>query len=67
MKKSYLIRLFIYGFPIPRKYKESYKFCEDILEKSGIVIVPGSAFGKYGEGFFRLSFVCSDEKIKRSY
>ena len=58
---------FYLWLPIPRKYKESYKFCEDILEKSGIVIVPGSAFGKYGEGFFRLSFVCSDEKIKRSY
>lgn len=55
---------FYLWLPIPRKYKESYKFCEDILEKSGIVIVPGSAFGKYGEGFFRLSFVCSDEKLK---
>ena len=55
---------FYLWLPIPRKYKESYKFCEDLLEKSGIVIVPGSAFGKYGEGFFRLSCVCSDEKLK---
>ena len=55
---------FYLWLPIPRKYKESYKFCEDMLEKSGIVIVPGSAFGKYGEGFFRLSFVCSDEKLQ---
>lgn len=55
---------FYLWLPIPRKYKESFKFCEDILEKSGIVIVPGCAFGKYGEGYFRLSFVCSDEKLK---
>lgn len=55
---------FYLWLPIPRKYDESYKFCEDLLEKSGIVIVPGSAFGQHGEGFFRISFVCSDEKLK---
>lgn len=55
---------FYLWLPIPRKYKSAYKFCEDMLEKSGIVIVPGNAFGKYGEGYFRVSFVCSDEKLQ---
>lgn len=55
---------FYLWLPIPRKYKSAFKFCEDILEKSGIVIVPGNAFGEYGEGYFRLSFVCSDEKLQ---
>ena len=55
---------FYLWMPIPRKYTESAKFCEDLLEKSGIVIVPGSAFGKYGEGYFRISYVCSDEKLQ---
>ena len=50
--------------PIPIKYSSSVKFCEDMLEKSGIVVVPGTAFGKYGEGYFRISYVCSDEKLK---
>lgn len=50
--------------PIPRKYNSCVDFCNDMLEKSGIVIVPGSAFGKYGEGFFRISYVCSDEKLQ---
>lgn len=50
--------------PIPQKYSSSVKFCEDMLEKSGIVVVPGTAFGKYGEGFFRISYVCSEEKLK---
>lgn len=49
---------------IPRKYDSAYKFCEDLLEKSGIVIVPGDAFGKYGKGYFRISYVCSDEKLQ---
>ena len=50
--------------PIPKKYSSSFDFCNDMLEKSGIVIVPGNAFGKYGEGYFRLSYVCSDEKLR---
>ena len=52
---------FYLWLPIPRKYDSAFKFCEDLLEKSGVVIVPGDAFGKYGAGFFRISFVCSDE------
>jgi len=55
---------FYLWLPIPRKYNSSVKFCEDMLEKSGIVIVPGNAFGTYGEGYFRISFVCSDEKLQ---
>ncbi len=35
-----------------------------MLEKSGIVVVPGTAFGDNGEGYFRISYVCSDEKLK---
>jgi LL-diaminopimelate aminotransferase len=55
---------FYLWLPIPRKYESSFKFCEDMLEKSGIVVVPGDAFGKYGQGFFRISYVCSDEKLQ---
>ncbi len=55
---------FYLWMPIPRKYDSSVKFCQDMLEKSGIVIVPGTAFGKYGEGYFRISYVCSDEKLQ---
>ena len=54
---------FYLWLPIPPRYTDSVKFCEDLLEKSGVVVVPGNAFGKYGEGFFRISFVCSDEKL----
>ena len=54
---------FYLWLPIPKKYKSSFEFCEDLLKKSGIVVVPGNAFGHCGEGFFRLSYVCSDEKL----
>ena len=55
---------FYLWLPIPKKYNSSVKFCEDMLETSGIVVVPGNAFGKYGEGYFRISYVCSDEKLQ---
>lgn len=55
---------FYLWLPIPRKYKSAYDFCEALLEKSGIVVVPGNAFGTYGEGYFRVSFVCSDTKLQ---
>lgn len=55
---------FYLWLPIPRKYKTSFEFCQDALRKSGVVLVPGTAFGECGEGFFRLSYVCSDEQLQ---
>ncbi|MBR6969613.1 MAG: pyridoxal phosphate-dependent aminotransferase [Firmicutes bacterium] len=34
-----------------------------LLEKTGVVTVPGSAFGKYGEGYLRVSYCTETEKI----
>ena len=55
---------FYLWLPIPRSYKSAFEFCQDALRKSGVVLVPGNAFGEYGEGFFRLSYVCSDEQLQ---
>ncbi|MFI3300497.1 MAG: aminotransferase class I/II-fold pyridoxal phosphate-dependent enzyme [Candidatus Gastranaerophilales bacterium] len=55
---------FYLWLPIPPRYNSAFEFCEDVLHKSGVVLVPGNAFGDCGEGFFRLSYVCSDEKLQ---
>lgn len=55
---------FYLWLPIPLRYKTSKEFTDDLMKKSGIVVVPGHAFGKYGEGFFRISIVCSDENLQ---
>ena len=55
---------FYLWLPIPPRYTSAFEFCKDVLEKSGVVLVPGNAFGAHGEGFFRLSYVCSDEKLQ---
>ena len=38
-------------------------FAERLLEEQGVVVMPGSAFGAGGEGFFRISFITSPERI----
>lgn len=54
---------FYLWLPIPPRYKTSKEFTDDLMRTSGIVVVPGNAFGKYGEGFFRISIVCSDDNL----
>jgi len=49
---------------VPSRYSTSEEFCNDILTKSGIVMVPGTAFGKYGQGYVRVSIVCSIEELQ---
>lgn len=39
------------------------EFCTRLLEETGVATVPGTAFGKAGEGFIRLSYACSREQI----
>ena len=36
-----------------------------ILEKGGVALLPGSAFGSFGEGYLRLSYATSLENIER--
>jgi aspartate aminotransferase len=41
----------------------SLEFCERLLEREKVAVVPGSAFG--AEGYVRLSYATSDEVIQR--
>lgn len=55
---------FYLWLPIPRNYSSCEKFASDVLEKSGVVLVPGTAFGKTGEGFVRLSLVTPKHELE---
>ena len=41
----------------------SAMFAERLLEEEGVVVMPGSGFGVGGEGFIRVSFVTSPNRI----
>ena len=44
----------------------SEKFCEELLKREKLAVIPGSAFGESGEGFVRISYAYSLEKIKKA-
>lgn len=41
----------------------SRTFCMQLLENTGVVIVPGSGFGEGGEGYVRITYATSEENI----
>ncbi|MDZ8184834.1 MAG: pyridoxal phosphate-dependent aminotransferase [Nostoc sp. ChiSLP02] len=49
--------------PVPQGYS-SAEFVSLLLDKCGIVVAPGSGYGKYGEGFFRIALTISDERLR---
>lgn len=56
-----------YVFPNIEEYKKtSTDFCEFLLKEARVVATPGSAFGKQGEGFLRLSYATSLENIEEA-
>ncbi|RDU38396.1 aminotransferase A [Neobacillus piezotolerans] len=56
---------FYFFVKIPESAKlDSFEFAIDLVNKSKVAVVPGSAFSDFGEGYFRLSFACSMETLK---
>ena len=48
---------------IPDKFKDSETFSRELLEKAGVLVTPGSAFGPSGAGFVRLALVREEEML----
>ncbi len=44
----------------------SKSFAELLLNKANVVITPGSAFGVYGEGYFRISITLADDRLEEA-
>ncbi len=44
----------------------SAAFAERLLEDEGVIVMSGSSFGAGGEGFFRISFITSPERIAQA-
>ena len=56
-----------YVFPnITGTGMNSRKLGDHLLYNAGVAVLPGTSFGKYGEGYLRLSFANSIENIKKA-
>lgn len=52
--------------PLPGNYKNSQEFAMELVEKAGVLVTPGSAFGESGEGFVRMALVQDEEAILKA-
>jgi aminotransferase len=53
-----------YVFPNIKSFRmSSEEFSMQLLEKAKVVVVPGTAFGEHGEGYVRISYATSKEKL----
>ncbi|MCE1245207.1 MAG: LL-diaminopimelate aminotransferase [Firmicutes bacterium] len=48
--------------PVPNGMT-SIQFTRDLLERTGVIVTPGTGFGTHGEGFFRISLTQPDHRI----
>ena len=48
--------------PVPEGHT-SASYAELVLEESAVVVSPGGAFGRSGEGFFRISLTVPDDRL----
>lgn len=50
---------------VPEGYT-SRSFAETLLDKAGVIVTPGTAFGEGGEGYFRISLCLPTERLKEA-
>lgn len=56
-----------YAFPSIKEHgKTSEEMANFFLEEAGVALLPGSAFGAYGEGYLRVSYANSVENIQKA-
>lgn len=53
-------------YPIPEGKTDDTAFVFEMLEKTGVIAVPGSSFGKAGEGFVRFALVQPAPVLERA-
>src|ERR1035438_3166128 len=54
--------------PLPEAFRDvgSMQFATLMVEKSGVVVSPGVAFGEHGEGYVRIAMVENEQRIRQA-
>ncbi len=52
--------------PLPEGFENSAEFCHELVNKSGVLCTPGSAFGPHGEGYVRFALVLPEDGLKQA-
>ena len=51
---------------IPARFASSVEFVMELMERTGVICVPGSAFGAQGEGYVRFALVVPPERMQEA-
>ncbi len=51
---------------LPAGYTDSMAFCDRLLEETGVSMTPGLVYGKYGEGYVRISLGTATDRIQQA-
>lgn len=62
---NYTKATFYVWVPVPKGYT-STSFCETLLDKCGILVVPGNGYGESGEGYVRFCITADESRIKEA-
>lgn len=54
--------MFIWA-PVPRGYDSAREFALELLTQTGVLVIPGTAFGEQGEGYVRIALVRDEETL----
>ncbi len=52
--------------PLPAGYHSSTRFSMELLDKTGVLVIPGVAFGARGEGYVRIALVQEEEVLQEA-
>ena len=52
--------------PIARSAANSLEFTRTVLDRTGVVVTPGSGFGRAGEGYVRVSLCDTTERLREA-
>jgi len=51
--------------PVPTGFN-SMSFVNELMDKTGVVVSPGTGFGEAGEGYIRISLVDTEERLREA-
>ncbi len=51
---------------LPGGRTDSMAFCEELMERAGVVVTPGASFGPSGEGYVRMALVLPPEGLRQA-
>ena len=52
--------------PVPGRFADSMAFTRELLDRTGVVVAPGSGFGQAGEGYVRVALCVPEERLREA-